>query len=197
MSQDVRPLVTRVRSASTGTQATVRSGDTLSGIAGQLCGSAGRWPSLAAGNHIANANLIIPGEVVKATCSAVPKPAPATPAPVHSDPAPAAHASATAAVATSAGTYSCSGLEALWEEAGGPAGSAFMAAEIAMAESGGNPAAVSPTDDFGLWQINGSHGSQATLNPLANAEAAVAISGGGSSWGPWTTFTTGAYAGRC
>ena len=72
-----------------------------------------------------------------------------------------------------------------------------MAAEIAMAESGGNPNAVSPTDDFGLWQINGSHGSEATLNPLGNAEAAVAISGGGSNWGAWTTFTSGAYAGRC
>lgn len=197
MSKAVRPLVTRVRSASTGAQVTVRSGDTLSGIAGQLCGSTGKWPSLAAGNRIANANFITPGEVVRATCSAVPRPAPAPPAPAHSDAAPAAHASATAAVATSAGIYSCSGLEGLWEEAGGPAGEAFMAAEIAKAESGGNPAAVSPTDDFGLWQINGSHGSLATLSPLGNARAAVAISGGGSNWEAWTTFTSGAYAGRC
>ena len=98
---------------------------------------------------------------------------------------------------TSAGTYSCSGLESLWEQAGGAAGEAVMAASIAMAESGGNSTAISPTNDYGLWQINGSHGAQATLNPLGNAEAAVSISGNGSNWGPWTTYTTGAYSGRC
>ena len=83
---------------------------------------------------------------------------------------------------TSAGTYSCSGLESLWEQAGGSAGEAVMAASIAMAESGGNSNAISPTNDYGLWQINGSHGAQATLNPLGNAEAAVSISGHGSNW---------------
>jgi LysM repeat protein len=101
------------------------------------------------------------------------------------------------ATPTSAGTYSCGGLESLWEEAGGSSGEAVMAAEIAMAESGGNPNAISPTNDFGLWQINGSHGAQATLDPLGNARAAVDISGDGSDWNPWTTYVTGAYAGRC
>src|ERR1700761_9381722 len=88
-------------------------------------------------------------------------------------------------------------LQSLWEEAGGSSGTAFMAAEIATAESGGNPNAVSPTDDFGLWQINGSHGSMATLDPLGNAHAAISISDDGHDWGAWTTFTSGAYAGRC
>ena len=95
------------------------------------------------------------------------------------------------------GHYSCSALESLWEEAGGSSGTAFMAAEIATAESGGNPNAVSPTDDFGLWQINGSHGSMATLDPLGNAKAAISISNDGHSWGAWTTYTSGAYSGRC
>jgi LysM repeat protein len=95
------------------------------------------------------------------------------------------------------GIYSCSALESLWEEAGGSSGTAFMAAEIATAESGGNPNAVSPTDDFGLWQINGSHGSMATLDPLGNARAAISISDGGHDWGAWTTYTSGAYSGRC
>jgi LysM repeat protein len=113
-----------------------------------------------------------------------------------SAPAAASHVSG-AAVTTSAGTYSCSGLESLWEQAGGSAGEAVMAASIAMAESGGNPNAISPTNDYGLWQINGSHGAQATLNPQGNAEAAVSISGNGSSWGAWTTYTSGAYSGRC
>jgi hypothetical protein len=101
------------------------------------------------------------------------------------------------AAPTSSGSYSCSGLESLWKEAGGSSGEAFMAAEIAMAESGGNPNAISPTDDFGLWQINGSHGSMATLNPLGNARSAVSISGNGSNWGAWTTYTSGAYSGKC
>jgi hypothetical protein len=106
------------------------------------------------------------------------------------------HVSHSAPVA-SHGHYSCSALESLWEEAGGSSGTAFMAAEIATAESGGNPNAVSPTDDFGLWQINGSHGSMATLDPFGNAKAAISISNDGHSWGAWTTYTSGAYAGRC
>jgi len=103
----------------------------------------------------------------------------------------------TGATTTAAGTYSCSDLESLWEQAGGSAGEAFMAAEIAMAESGGNPNAISPTADYGLWQINASHGAEATLDPQANAEAAVAISSDGTDWGAWTTYMTGAYASRC
>jgi nucleoid-associated protein YgaU len=104
-----------------------------------------------------------------------------------------------AAVVQSAhqGMYSCSGLEQLWEQAGGSAAHAFMAAEIAMAESGGNPGAISPTDDFGLWQINGSNGSLATLNALQNAKSAITLSDNGTSWGPWTTFHSGAYFGKC
>ena len=98
---------------------------------------------------------------------------------------------------TSAGMYSCHGLESLWDQAGGSTGEAVMAASIAMAESGGNPSAISPTNDYGLWQINGSHGALATLNPLGSAEAAVSISGNGSNWGAWTTYTSGAYSGRC
>ena len=100
-------------------------------------------------------------------------------------------------VSSSHGVYSCSGLETLWKNAGGSSGEAFTAAEIAMAESGGNPNAISPTDDFGLWQINGSHGSMATLNPAGNARSAVSISNDGRNWGPWTTYTSGAYRGTC
>jgi uncharacterized protein YodC (DUF2158 family) len=100
-------------------------------------------------------------------------------------------------VSSSHGVYSCSGLETLWRNAGGSSAEAFTAAEIAMAESGGNPNAISPTDDFGLWQINGSHGSMATLNPAGNARSAVSISSDGRDWGPWTTYTSGAYRGKC
>ncbi len=108
-----------------------------------------------------------------------------------------AHGGTAAVQSASQGRYSCSGLEQIWEQAGGSPARAMMAADIAMAESGGNPNAISPTDDFGLWQINASNGALATLNPLQNAKSAVEMSSNGTNWGAWTTYTSGAYAGRC
>lgn len=93
--------------------------------------------------------------------------------------------------------YNCPELESLWVGEGGSKNAKFIAAEIATAESGGNPNAISPTDDFGLWQINGSHGALATLNPVGNARAAIAISDDGTNWSAWTTYESGAYIGRC
>jgi LysM repeat protein len=95
------------------------------------------------------------------------------------------------------GAYSCSALESLWDQAGGNPADAFTAAEIATAESGGNPNAISPTDDYGLWQINASNGALATLNPYANAKSAIILSDDGTNWDAWTTYRTGAYNGRC
>ena len=95
------------------------------------------------------------------------------------------------------GTLGCSGLERLWIVAGGSPSHALMAAEIAMAESGGNQYAHSPTNDFGYWQINGSHGGMASYDPMTNARAAISISGDGTNWSPWTTYTSGAYQGKC
>lgn len=115
----------------------------------------------------------------------------------HSGPASSGSASGGSGSTTLSGTLSCSGLERLWEQAGGNPADAFMAAEIAMAESGGNQYALSPTDDYGYWQINASHGAMATFNPYGNARAAVIISNDGANWSPWTTYTSGAYVGRC
>jgi LysM repeat protein len=95
------------------------------------------------------------------------------------------------------GTLGCSGLERLWESAGGSPAHAFMAAEIAMAESGGNQYAHSPTNDFGYWQINASNGALATYSAYGNARAAIILSHNGTNWSPWTTYTSGAYSGRC
>jgi hypothetical protein len=89
--------------------------------------------------------------------------------------------------AVSYGIYSPSQLGALWLQAGGSPAAEGTAECIAHFESGGNANAISPTDDFGLWQINGSHGALATLNPASNARAAVIISDDGTDWGPWTT----------
>jgi LysM repeat protein len=95
------------------------------------------------------------------------------------------------------GTLSCSGLEELWTAAGGNQADAFMAAEIAMAESGGNQYALSPTDDYGYWQINASNGALATFNAYGNARSAITLSDDGSNWNAWTTYRSGAYEGRC
>ena len=105
------------------------------------------------------------------------------------------------AAARDGGILDCSQLEALWESAGGSPGAAFMAAEIAEAESGGQQYAVNDnsngTVDRGYWQINSSHGSLSTFGAYDNARAAVLISGDGTDWTPWTTYQTGAYAGKC
>ena len=111
---------------------------------------------------------------------------------------------ASAAVMSAAGgggSLSCSGLEALWESAGGSPGTAFMAAEIARAESGGQQYATDAdgngTVDRGYWQVNSIHGALSTFDPAGNARAAVELSGGGTDWSPWVTYNTGAYQGRC
>ena len=175
---------------------TVRSGDTLSAIAARFYGNAADWPGLYHANEakISNPNDIYVGEVLTVPASLS---ANATSyAPKHAKAK--AATTLTTSVRTLSGTLSCSGLEALWESAGGSSAEAFMAAEIAMAESGGNQYALSPTDDYGYWQINGSHGpAQATFNAYGNARAAIAISDDGRDWSPWTTYVTGAYEGRC
>ena len=99
------------------------------------------------------------------------------------------------------GTLSCSGLEALWESAGGSPGTAFMAAEIARAESGGRQYATdndgNGTVDRGYWQVNSINGALSTYDPAGNARAAVELSGDGTNWSPWVTYQTGAYQGQC
>jgi len=98
---------------------------------------------------------------------------------------------------TLSGTLSCPGLEELWEQAGGSQAEAVMAASIAMAESSGRQFATGAAGERGYWQIHPDHGSLSTYNPLGNAKAAVVISDDGRNWTPWTTFTSGAYRGRC
>jgi Lysozyme like domain len=94
--------------------------------------------------------------------------------------------------------YSCTELEQLWVSEGGNPGEQVTAASVAMAESGGNPYAVSPTDDVGLWQVNApSWGAMATTSAAGSARSAIAISDDGANWTPWTTYTSGAYYGRC
>lgn len=71
-----------------------------------------------------------------------------------------------------------------------------LAAAIAMAESSGNPLAVGDGGtSFGLWQIHvpdhPEYHASSLGDPLYNAQAAYAISRGGSNWSPWSTFNKG------
>jgi LysM repeat protein len=197
----------------------VRSGDSLSKIADRFYHNPDDWRFLLHENErtLSNPDLISVGQrlFIPATAPAnftltdyTPKHAKPTqpvaqtvaettqPTVSHSSGG-AADGGAKVARSAAGGMYSCSALEQLWEQAGGSSAHAFIAAEIAMAESGGNANAISPTNDFGLWQINGSNGALATLDPLQNAKSAIALSSNGTNWGPWTTYHSGAYVGKC
>ena len=175
---------------------TVEPGDSLASIAQKFYGNYNDWTWIYDANQgqVHNPNTIYPGEHLQ-----IPNGAPSGHTSGHkarhSKANPPASTLSTSAVPT--GTLSCHGLERLWEDAGGSAGTAEMAAAIAMAESGGNQYAFSPTDDRGYWQINGSWGPLSTFDALGNAKAAVYISHDGTQWSPWTTYTSGAYHGRC
>jgi len=194
---------------------TVQAGDTLSGIAQRFYGVADDWHGLYTANdsEISNPGLIFVGQVLR-----LPKHLPAATGttanttayqPRHASPAPAnsgeTTATTTVASTTSTGTTStglsgtlgCTGLEQLWESAGGSPAVAVTAASIAMAESGGNQYATGTVGERGYWQINPVNGSLSTYDPYGNARAAVIMSGDGANWSPWTTYTSGAYAGRC
>jgi len=181
---------------------TVEPGDSLASIAQRFYGSDSDWTYLYQANEakIANPNQIYPGELLL-----VPYTTAGSASGTTSSDHTAKHAkksdppsSTLTSSAVPSGTLNCSGLEELWEDAGGSAGEAVMAASIAMAESDGDQYALSPTNDYGYWQINGSWGPElATYNALGNAKAAVQISADGTNWSPWTTYTSGAYYGRC
>lgn len=201
--------------AAVGGKYTVQSGNTLSGITQRFYGKDANWRSLYAANEaaISNPNMIYVGEELRLprhlpAPAAVPAATPSSGGSTHTTAYTPRHASSSTASGTSsdastttttnlAGTLSCSGLEALWVSAGGSAAAEVTAASIAMAESGGNQYALSPTDDFGYWQINASNGSLATYNALGNARSAIILSDDGTNWSPWTTYTAGLYVGRC
>ena len=169
---------------------TVQRGDTLSSIAQRFYGSAGDWNRLYAANRsvLRDADMIFPGQVL-----AIPGQLPVA------STSPASHGGSTQVTTASmlSGTLSCGGLEELWEQAGGSSGAAVTAASIAMAESSGQQFATGGVGERGYWQINPNHGSLSTYDPLGNAKAAVIISDNGQNWSPWTTFTSGAFRGRC
>jgi len=203
---------------------TVQSGDTLAKIASNEYHKASDWQWLAHENasKISNPDDIYPGESLNIPAnppdnytlptsdyqprhaassasddSVVTQSASDSPASSSASASASGSEASASGSASESGTLGCSGLEQLWESAGGNAGDAQMAASIAMAESGGNQYAVSPTNDVGYWQINESNGSLATTDPYGNARAAIQLSDDGSNWGQWTTYASGAYEGKC
>lgn len=177
---------------------TVKPGDTLWAIAPNH-----NWGPVCQENRLANCDLIYPGQKLRVGGASLT-------VTIHyrdndgdekretrsvwrSEP----HRAAIGSGSVLGGTLGCTGLERLWDSAGGNPGEAFIAAEIAMAESGGNQYATGPAGERGYWQIHPDHGALSTYNAYGNARAAIIISGNGSNWGAWTTFTSGAYAGRC
>lgn len=93
------------------------------------------------------------------------------------------------------GALSPAQVGAYWLEAGGPRWSEATAECIAFHESGDVPSKVSPTDDWGLWQINAGNAGMSvggttiviSTDPLVSARDAVALSRGGTDWSAWTT----------
>ena len=105
-------------------------------------------------------------------------------------------------------------LRGQWFASDGPEQYADVAAAIALAESSGcqyalaGPVDIRPVKEChwnvtdgenscGYWQINlrahPQYSAPSIFDPATNAAAAVAISNHGTDFGPWTTYTSGAY----
>jgi hypothetical protein len=165
---------------------TVRSGDTLSRIAGYFCHNPSRYHELAAANGIANPNVIGVGERIWLACGGSGGSRSGNSGGSSSGSISGSdYAAGSAAIPATSSQYSTQGLERLWMAAGGSGGTAIHAACIAQHESSGMSWVVSPTNDYGLWQIH--NGGPAMLNAFANAQRAVAMSNNGTNWSQWTT----------
>jgi hypothetical protein len=159
----------------------IRPGDTLSAIAARLCGNPADYAGLAAGNGIADPDLIASGSVLWHITCTTRGPAARPRVITH-----AGRASAVQAVQTAAGVYSYAGLVSLWISAGGPSRAASQAARIAQCESGGVSWAHNPSGAAGLWQILGLPFPGNPYDPMTNARMAVAkFRAAGGSFAAW------------
>jgi Transglycosylase-like domain/LysM domain len=164
---------------------TVRSGDSLSAIAGKVYHKQNAWPVLYWANRdkIHWANVVGEGQVLKVP--ALPAKIPAAPSQLGPAPAPVAAPVATSgsapAQATASGSYS------------GASGS-FEACVIAR-ESGGNSQVMNSSGHYGLYQFSASTwqaygGSAASFGHASAAEQHRVFSnavaqGGQSNWSPY------------
>jgi hypothetical protein len=92
-------------------------------------------------------------------------------------------------------TLSYAELVELCRRAGFP--DPYLAAAVAMAESGGRIDAVNRNTngsvDRGVFQINSIHGALSTFDLESNIAAALRISSGGRDWSPWVAYQSGAH----
>jgi len=168
---------------------TVKSGDSLSAIAGHLYKSPDYWPALYWANRgkIRYADEIEAGQVLKVPAKPAKIPAPPSalgpapaPVPASSAAAPAQAEPAQAEPARATGTYS--------------GGSGFQACVIA-AESGGNSQAMNSSGHYGLYQFSSSTWAEYGGNSADFGNASVAeqnqvfdnamAAGGASNWAPY------------
>jgi Transglycosylase-like domain len=164
---------------------TIRSGDSLSSIAGKVYHKQNAWPVLYWANRdkVHWANIISTGQVLKVPV--LPAKIPAAPGQLGPAPAPApvaatSYAPAQATAAVSGGSYSGSG--------------GFQSCVIAR-ESGGNSQVMNSSGHYGLYQFSAStwqayggsaasfgHASVAEQNQVFNNAIAQ---GGQSNWSPY------------
>ena len=184
---------------------TVKSGDSLSAIAGRVYHQQDAWPELYWANHsqIRWANDIEVGQVLKVPAKPAKIPGapselgPAAPAPVQAPAAPVAAASAspayapvqaTATVATP--SYSA-GNSSNASYSGGTPGGSFGSCVVAR-ESGGNSQVMNSSGHYGLYQFSASTWAAYGGNPGSFGNASVAeqnqvfsnalAAGGQSNW---------------
>jgi LysM repeat protein len=148
---------------------TVRPGDTLSAIAGRVCGNPGDYPALAYNNDVADPDLIYAGQVFKVACEAAAaavsaRYSPSGP-PAHyvsyqgnDAPAPVYHHPSGAVVTSVSGTV----------------GSGSMQQCIIVAESGGNSQVMNASGHYGLYQFSEQTWDAHGGNPADFGDASVA-----------------------
>ena len=169
---------------------TVRSGDSLSAIAGRVYHSQDAWPVIYWANRsqIRWANEITAGQVFRIPA----KPARIPSAPAQLGPAPVVAAVPVASVGTSqAATPAYAPAQAASTYSGG---GGFASCVIAR-ESGGNAQAWNPNGHYGLYQFSASTWAAYGGNPAAFGNASVAqqnqvfnnaiAAGGQSNWSPY------------
>lgn len=83
----------------------------------------------------------------------------------------------------------------VWIGAGGTSEGAILqwVCSVALAESGGDAGAISPSGDYGEWQINRIHFGDGIItsdnwsNTTVNAREAIRLSNNGQNWAAWCT----------
>jgi LysM repeat protein len=167
----------------------VQSGDTLSTIAGRFCGNPGAYPALARASGISNPNVIYAGQRIVLSCGGRHHHYRASGTSGSSSGSSSisgsSYAQGSANIPATSRIYSFAGMERIWIAAGGSPSRAYTAACIASRESSGRSWVVSPTNDWGLWQIH--DGGYTMTDPFANAQRAIAMSNNGSDWSQWAT----------